>query len=356
MAKEYAYYLEGGKLAVVERDTSFDNNVESKEFGPGVSRQQWKSPKSSITDGLEIKYAYSPIYNLYNDENTGNFGGLFHVNGWTVLDGYVCFVRSIDSGTATWTGVNPVTAGTQGDTGGQSLDYIVVSGSSRWNGLHKVQTAGGAYGTLLGGIIKTYTRARAMGPFVTAVDLDLAADETVYEGGSDGVHMADRGFEVGDYVWMSGHTGAGTHNGVFTISAVTPNATATSSTLTFDTRYYLPTNDVGGSWDEEVTAAASFTADTDGGSKLVTVAKIEHEICKVYTDVDVLNDEADNIDLPSYLQKALVYYVKAKVAEDSGNFDVKEYMQREFRRMIEKYESTLVRGPRIMSSGFHAIR
>ena len=29
MAKEYAYYLEGNKIALVERDTNFDNNVDS---------------------------------------------------------------------------------------------------------------------------------------------------------------------------------------------------------------------------------------------------------------------------------------------------------------------------------------
>ena len=30
-AKEYAYYIEGNKIAIVERDTAFDNNVDSKE-------------------------------------------------------------------------------------------------------------------------------------------------------------------------------------------------------------------------------------------------------------------------------------------------------------------------------------
>ena len=62
MAKEYAYYIEGNKVGIVEKDTAFSNNISSKEYGPGVSRAMWKSPQSSVTDGLEIKYAHSLIY------------------------------------------------------------------------------------------------------------------------------------------------------------------------------------------------------------------------------------------------------------------------------------------------------
>ena len=39
--KQYAYYLEGNQLAIIEKDVEFDNNVNNKEFGPGVSRQIW---------------------------------------------------------------------------------------------------------------------------------------------------------------------------------------------------------------------------------------------------------------------------------------------------------------------------
>lgn len=42
--REYGYYIKGNKLAVVERDTSFDNDVNSKDYGPGSDRAQWKSP------------------------------------------------------------------------------------------------------------------------------------------------------------------------------------------------------------------------------------------------------------------------------------------------------------------------
>ena len=34
--KQYAYYLEGNRIAIVEKDTAFSDNVDNKEFGPSV--------------------------------------------------------------------------------------------------------------------------------------------------------------------------------------------------------------------------------------------------------------------------------------------------------------------------------
>ena len=51
-----------------------------------------------------------------------------------------------------------------------------------------------------------------------------------------------------------------------------------------------------------------------------------------------------------------MYYIKARLAEDAGEIDLKEYMMREYKKHIETYESSLMKGPRIISSGHHAIR
>ena len=80
------------------------------------------------------------------------------------------------------------------------------------------------------------------------------------------------------------------------------------------------------------------------------------EAFTVYTDVDALNNELDTIDLPEYLAKGLVYYVKAKLAEDIGDIDQKEYNMKEFRRILEKHESSKMWGPRMMIPGAHGIR
>ena len=77
-------------------------------------------------------------------------------------------------------------------------------------------------------------------------------------------------------------------------------------------------------------------------TRIVTTTKVSastsntdfEETVTLYYDVNVLNDETDTIDLPEYLAKALVYYVKAKMAEDQRDIELKEYFMREFRMMV----------------------
>jgi len=80
------------------------------------------------------------------------------------------------------------------------------------------------------------------------------------------------------------------------------------------------------------------------------------EAFNVLQDIDALNDEADEIDLPEYLAKALVYYVKAKMAEDQRDIELKEYLMREFRKMVEKQESSKIWGARLIVPASNAIR
>ena len=87
-----------------------------------------------------------------------------------------------------------------------------------------------------------------------------------------------------------------------------------------------------------------------------TVQQAFEKTPNLYYNVSALADESSQIDLPVYLSKALVYYIKAKVAEDAMEIEVKEYMMREFRKMVEKHESSKVAGPRRVIPGSHAIR
>jgi hypothetical protein len=70
--KQYAYYLEGSRLAIVEKDTTFDNNVDSRDFSPGIARQEWKSPTSSVANGIEIKYISAGTENLIDETSVLN--------------------------------------------------------------------------------------------------------------------------------------------------------------------------------------------------------------------------------------------------------------------------------------------
>ena len=62
--KDYGYYIKGSKIALVERDTRFENDVSSNDYGPGTNRVQWKSPLATVSGGLKVEYAYSPEYTI----------------------------------------------------------------------------------------------------------------------------------------------------------------------------------------------------------------------------------------------------------------------------------------------------
>ena len=214
ISKEYAYYIEGNQIAIVEKDVSFDNDINNKEYGPGASRQKWNSPKVTVEGGLKIKYVYAPTYRINDASDT------------QAITGYE------EEGT----GLLKVIGGSLSTSA--SITHIVIKGLDKLNGLHKVKT--------------------------------LSADGYILE-----------------------------------------------------TKYNGP--DV-----------------TDAGTMSI--------------DVSVLEDESFDLDLPVYLQKALVYYVRAKLAEDAGEIKLREYAMREFRKMIEKHDNSRVGGLRIMATGAHAIR
>ena len=217
-SREYAYFIKGSRIAIVERDRNDTSSLTSPSSVPSIDLPnqfaKWKSPQATVADALEIEYAYSPEYRINQVATTVACDRYTNSNG---------LLKIVDAGNGLPT---------------SGVTHIVIDGSEKWNGLHKVNTLNAGY-TIL---------------------------ETKYNGGS-------------------------------------------------------------------ITEA--FT---------------------VYTDVDVLNDESDTIDLPVYLSKALVYYVKAKLAEDAMEIEAKEYLMREFKRMVEKHASSNATGRRSIMPGINSIR
>ena len=79
------------------------------------------------------------------------------------------------------------------------------------------------------------------------------------------------------------------------------------------------------------------------------------ETVSLYHYIDTLDDEGDEIDLPEYLAKALVYYVKARLFEDTDPSKT-EYFMKEFHAIIGKHEKSKIWGARMVSPGPNAIR
>ena len=92
-------------------------------------------------------------------------------------------------------------------------------------------------------------------------------------------------------------------------------------------------------------------------NRIVTTTKVSastnetlfEETVTMYYDVSAMEDESYELDLPRYQANAVVYYLKARLAEDMGELQMKEYFMREFKRSIEKFDSS-------QKTGIHQIQ
>tara|TARA_Y100000310_G_scaffold334457_1_gene414286 strand:+ start:1139 stop:1840 length:702 start_codon:yes stop_codon:yes gene_type:complete len=229
--KEYAYYLRGNQIAIIQRDVALSDGLNytyNPDDGLGISTSniQWKSPLEAVADGLEIEYSYVPKYYIKQTNITHTT-----ITGYRTNAGYL----QIKGGSVNY------------DTTTDVNDFIVLRNAGTFNGLHKI---------------------------------------TAYD-----------------------------------------NVDGTNDGITLDTKY-------SGS-----TAWSTF-------EKTVTL----------YYRVDVLNDESDTINLQPYLARAIVYYVKSRLAEDRGDMKLKEYFRKQFSSMIERHETSRIHGSRTLYSGVNAIR
>tara|TARA_Y100001938_G_scaffold151156_1_gene246641 strand:+ start:2253 stop:3389 length:1137 start_codon:yes stop_codon:yes gene_type:complete len=367
--KEYAFYVEGNNICIVERDTAFDNDVNSKDYGPGVHRSQWKSPKSSVTDGIQIQYTHTPDYVVSANASTNI--NKFYINGWTVVDGYLTFLRSyIGHSNADWD--NAPFDHTDGIAAGK---HIVVRGSDTWNGLHKIKIVGNETNRH-SGLLVTETKVdnRIDVPYVgscgnplssSEIDIPEITDSTspgeIHTDDDTGVWLSAI-FNPGDYIFIS--TMLSNTSGFFKISATdTGVGSEEDAKIYLGTHYYVRgrTGDGGTPHSNLSTEGSTTNFNGFGGENLADggslgtagrhgIYKAFHDFSYVLTDVDVLNDESDELPIPSYLEKGLVYYVKARLAEDAGEFDKKEYFMREYKKITEKYDGSLKAGAKMIAT------
>ena len=55
-------------------------------------------------------------------------------------------------------------------------------------------------------------------------------------------------------------------------------------------------------------------------------------------------DESAIVDIPDYLAKALVYYIKGRLSEDQKDYEGKEYNMHQFQKMLDTHENNKVHG------------
>ena len=123
-------------------------------------------------------------------------------------------------------------------------------------------------------------------------------------------------------------------------------ANSTSGKITLNNKISIDT-------DGDYTSTAASAV--DGGSDEVTIYNAFYEQISVYEGVEVLQDETFELDISRYQANAVVYYLKAKMAEDMKDMEAREFFLREFKRQLEKGNSAFKRGPYIVQ-GFKEMR
>ena len=372
--KKYAYYNKANQIAIIEQsalsgtgrlavahctiggyDTKDTCEAAGGQWIPSSGGfrsniyEKYSSPSASVANGLEIEYTYSPFYRAY--ANAAVDVNKFYVNGWTVIGGYLTFLRARLSTITNWTSSpeSAVTSGSSGDTGGQSVDYIVVGGSSRWNGLHKVQTAGTE------GQLVTYTKVSQTLPYWEDQNVDFNTSEEIFGRSGGSLYLADY-FSSGDHVFISGSNDE-SNNGLFSVSSVTQSATVNSSKLTLGTKYNVVNSADSTTYstglDNEYSADAALGAEVNQTD--INIYKAHRDFSYVLTDVDVLDDESFELDVTRAQGNAIVYYIKAKMAEDIMDIEKRQYFMRLFKKQLEESLSSRKYGAQ-MIQGFWGMR
>ena len=106
-----------------------------------------------------------------------------------------------------------------------------------------------------------------------------------------------------------------------------------------------------------LTKVAGVQVQTEGKDvNQASVASHDSFIMLCYPKMKRIGDPDTELPYDDYLCTALVYYVKARLAEDMGNIEMKEYFMREFYKRISENENARVAGLRLINPGSHAIK
>ena len=351
--KKYAYYNKGNKFSIVESEMSGGSGnlavahctlsgystkdtceaaggqwIPSSSASSSGIWEKYISPKESVADGIEIEYSYAPTFNL---QSTGTEGTDFHkFLGWG-SDGVNLLLFTFSA--SDYADISSLFA---------ADDWIYIKGSGRWSGLHQVKSTGSSTG-----ILTLKTRCNLSPSSLTLSSLaDTDVGQTYINGASAAADNDIEAFKdaqkiLGDpYAFIISDVDA-LNRGMFSVVSED-----THGKIDFSKRITLNS-------ENEYTESAFAFANGDTGT--VTIYNAVYEQLSIYENVEVLQDESFELDLSDYQAQAVVYYVKAKIAEDLRDVEGREYFMRLFRKQIEKASSSRKRGP-YMVQGYSGMR
>ena len=280
-AREFAYFIEGDKLGIVERDLhqSSTGDIVNDTNAYQKAGYDWISPQANQSGSVKIRYAYIPIWNR---TQTGQ--EIFESN--TAIAGVIEKIES------------------------QTPEEI---STTDYEATHTVFLRQ-----------KINVSTAAAGPV-----LDLRSNWAYLVGKLNkhrSVYMDNAGIYTG--LWHIGHK-----------SDATELEEGKLHVYPAQNRDKMALNPLADTAEEEAISLQRATA-----------------LC--YTNVESLYSEKEEFYLPikSYLAQALVDYIKARMASEAGEQQLEMYYEKKFRSKLEKNETALISGPRMISPGPFAIK
>jgi len=345
--KRYAYFNKGNKFAIVESEMSSTGGntavahctlggystkdtceaaggqwIPSSTGSNSGAIEKYVSPRESVSDGIEIEYSYAPTFNLQSAGQNETDLHLFI--GWG-SDGTNLLLFTYAT-----SDVKDLSSLFAAD------DWIYIKGSGRWSGLHQVKSAGSATGILT---LKTRCNLKPSKITVTSNFTDTlhitainTPNRTIINGFTDAQEYLSQ-----PYIFVENAVDA-SNNGVFSVNKGVSN---TDIKLTDKITISL----VG----DYTSTAASISNES---SDEINIYNVFYEQMNVYEGIEVLQDESFELDLTEYQAQAVVYYLKAKLAEDMRDMEAREYFIKLFNKQMEKGSSSKKRGPYIAQGIF----
>tara|TARA_R100000152_G_C6760849_1_gene184924 strand:- start:14 stop:1117 length:1104 start_codon:yes stop_codon:yes gene_type:complete len=362
-SKDYSYYNKGNKIAIVEKEAAQGSGFlavahctisgYSTKATCEAAGGQWipsssgnldtygtyKSPIESVDQGLEIEYSYAPVYNddSQGEIDTDTFNRFI---SWGSHEGNLTLFAS---------GATVGSAGVDISSNFSAGDNILIKGSGRWSGFHKVKSAESPSGATDGGKLILETKYHS--PSIKDVIVHFTARSGSTNGYFEGTVAAQKN-DIEEfmkktahldnkYIWIES-AADNSNNGLFTASH-----TDTAGRIEILKKWYLD-NDTASSA-EDTDALAAESADT------VFIYGVTQEDITVYKNIELMVDESFDINITRTQANSLIQYIKGRLAEDAGDLERMQFYMREFKRGIEKASSAFKRGMYI-AQGFWGMR
>ena len=297
-AMEYGYYMKGNRIAIVEKALYQDPNADVTNDINAYQRSNydWRSPSVNNLSGIKIRYAYKPVYYM-------NRTGSGHVS----------------------------------DSSGRNYAVQVFDFISKESGAYNISSTGG-FNEVTEYLIYCVDRINNLWEESSPTFSDFTVEPKLSN------------YAAGKWIWLEN---VGFFSGLWEIT----RCAGADHAVDVEQKSLLGIR-------RPIQWASGQSPETNGQGLPITSTLLNHNIDEwrrqslVITNINTLYTDQEDFNLPvSDLQsRAIICFIKAQMALEAGNIEVKEYFEKEYETKLAQQETAYVTGPRMISAGPFALK